>query len=43
RVWSKPDTVQDDNSDNGIYTISLTNGSSDFDYITVVSTSNISY
>jgi hypothetical protein len=43
RVWSKPETVQDDNSDNGIYTISLTNGSSDFDYITVVSTSNISY
>ena len=43
RVWSKPGTVQDDNSANGIYTITLTNGSSDFDYITVVSTSNITY
>ena len=43
RVWSKAGTVQDDNSSNGAYTISLTNGSLDFDFITVVSTANISY
>ena len=43
RVWSKPGTVQDDNSSTATYTISLTNGSADFDYITVVSTQNINY
>lgn len=44
RVWSTAgSTVQPPNSLTATYTISLTDGSADFDYITVVSTENIVY
>jgi hypothetical protein len=44
RVWSKAGSlVQPLNSLTATYTISLTDGSADFDYITVVSTENIVY
>ena len=43
RVWSKTGTAQPVASKTAAYTISLTDGTANFDYITIVSTQNISY
>jgi hypothetical protein len=43
RVWSKAGTAQPVDSKTAAYTINLSDGTADFDYITIVSTQNIDY
>lgn len=43
RVWSKAATAQPVNSPTAAYTINLSDGTANFDYITIVSTQNIAY